>query len=376
MATLHGSFQNIARAISAYSDQEYTDAVRIAGSALVGTDARINGNAEDFYGSIRWDKTLGDLSYDGTGTNKTQINQATETSTEGVVTNMATDIAEYIKTYRTMGANQYNVTSVITQRDGAIAKVARDFGVTRARDADASLISVFKGVITAELKLADDGATAGQNSADTLDDARGFFVDLNNLTGAATPGTTGTAKLVDTSKTGGKAAAGIFQASAYGYADLEPDFMYLVIQPSVFLDLKTSNLIDEDHVVDGNINFNTILSGAYRLIVTRSSFGDHATAARVNTKSTKTSLLVLPGAISMSAVSVTNPVAFDRDESVGGGAGLQELWYRWGNVYHPRGYSWTGAKTAFASNGNFEASGAWTRKETVGNLGILPIFHA
>ena len=53
----------MARAISAYSDQEYTDNVRIAGTALVGSDARISGSDEDYFGTIRWTNTLGSLMY-------------------------------------------------------------------------------------------------------------------------------------------------------------------------------------------------------------------------------------------------------------------------------------------------------------------------
>ena len=96
-----------------------------------------------------------------------------------------------------------------------------------------------------------------------------------------------------------------------------------------------------------------------------------------------------------------NPVAFDADESVGGGAGEREIWYRWGNIYHPRGYSWEGRTDGFVANrGAFAATTralaggttnagvnallnttanafqGWERKETVGNLGILPIFHS
>ena len=64
-----------------------------------------------------------------------------------------------------------------------------------------------------------------------------------------------------------------------------------------------------------------------------------------------------------------------------------KVWYRWGNVYHPRGYTWTGLTTAYAQNGSAAAAlgsqGSvyadgiqWMRKESPRNLGILPIFHA
>ena len=89
--------------------------------------------------------------------------------------------------------------------------------------------------------------------------------------------------------------------------------------------------------------------------------------------------MLLPGAMHMSSVSVPNPVAIDRNEGVGSGSGRTTAWYRWGYVMHPRGYSFAGTQTAFASNASYTGSAAtpaWERKVDLLNLGILPIFHA
>lgn len=391
MAQDHLIYQNIARAVSAYADQAYTDAVRLAGTALVGSDARIQINDEDFYGTIRWNKTLGPLQYDGdsdtTGA-ATVINTGVNSedgTEEGKVTGHSTDFAEYIKSIRSHGADQYNVTQLITQRDGAIAKVAQDFATTRARDADAALVSMLKGVVKAEVAVSEASSDAddkrGQFDPDSLNEGAGFYYDVNGVSGDNS--VAGTAGLIDTAMAGGKAATNLWTAMASGFSDLEPDFMYLVVQPSVYQDMRTANLLDEqDRVTDGNVQFSTLMGGLFRVIVSRTSLGNYSQAGTqgadqpVNEGSIKTSLLALPGMISFVDIPQVNPVAIDSDESVAGGFGNREAWYRWGYAGHPRGYTWGGSKSTWATNATFEADGSFLRKENVGNLGLLPIFHS
>ena len=413
----------LARAISAYSDQEYNDAVRIAGTALVGSDARISTSDEDYFGSIRWTTTLGDLNYTGRsagGNNpanavgvsgRTNINLASEDSSEGATTDVNHDSSQYIKTMRTMGATQYNVTQVLTAAPNAIEKVSRDFGNSRARDNDAALVAMLQGVTHTELAArralgtqtsstrSATGNTAvnayGQGYRDgaQLNNDAGFYVDLNGPLNAATArattsGTTvandtaGVRKLISSS-TGGAAAEGLWQAASAAFADLEPDFFYLVISPETYQDIRAANLLDnQDRITDGNIQVDTLLQGKFRLLVTRTLGSDDfdftgTTADNpLNIGSKRTSYLMLPGSLYQSDVVVPNPVAFDADESVGRGAGNRELWYRWGNIYHPRGYTWGGSTAQFALNSDYSATSAWTRKEHVGNMGILPIHHA
>ena len=183
MATFANAVSNVGsdairRAISAYSDQEYTDNVRIAGTALVGSDARISVSDEDFYGSIRWTRTLGDIEgqavnrVNGTTAGATRINLATEDGTEGQTTDVRYDSAKYIKTMRTMGAEQYNVTQVLSQAPNAIEKVSRDFGITRARDADASLLDMLRSV-----SLEESRGSSGQVITSPRDDTNGFYFE-------------------------------------------------------------------------------------------------------------------------------------------------------------------------------------------------------
>ena len=401
----------MARAISAYSDQEYTDAVRIAGTELVGSDARISTSDEDYFGSIRWTSTLGALNYSTTQTSTdTHINIADEVlANEGLTTDVNHDSSRYVKTMRTMGATQFNVTQVLTAAPNAIEKVSRDFGVSRARDADAALLAMLEGVSHAELaarravgtQTVSSRSTSGAgNQANAygqgyrdgaqLNNDAGFYVDLNGPLNAATARpvgspaqtTAGTRKLIGTGQ-GGGAAEALWQAASAGFADLEPDFFYLVISPETYQDIRAANLLDnQDRISDGNIQLDTLLQGKFRLLVTRSlsngnfNFAGTSIDNPLNQGSTKTSYLMLPGALYQSDVVVPNPVAFDADESVGRGSGNREIWYRWGNIYHPRGYTWAGAVNTFATNASYQADSAWTRKETVGNMGILPIHHS
>ena len=435
-----GGYQNIARAISAYGQQAFTDAVRLAGTDLVGGSVTLGGSqivseSEDFYGTIRWDKAADDVAYLNTGTSisgsKTRINIATETATEGEFSEFEMDVLEYIKTYRTHGAEDFLVTQVLTRRGGAIQKIGENFGRTRAQDADMALVSVLKGVIGAEVRRAkgvgvtdalrtEDSGAFGIREGNMLPETGGFYYDVNYR---MAQGAAGTGTLIAPKATGGstKGAGAItfeevLKAQTYGFSDVEVPFMYLIVDPRTYLEIQLANLLDEDHVTDGNVQFRTVLGGAYRLMVTRTSLGDFATpastistangyghgsnvtAARaaINSGSTRTSVLARPDSVAFVPMGVNRPVAFDRDESTGRGAGRDEMWMRWGFVMHPYGYTWSGYKGAFARNDDLGASVTdavfggnssnknrgysgeqnWQRKEAPGNLRVLPIFHA
>lgn len=392
----------LARAVSAYAQQEYTDARYLAGSQLLGSDARISVSDEDYFGTIRWDETLGANSYTQAAVaGATNVNYGEEVTTDGLTTDFSTAAATYIKSQRNVGASDYNLTQVISRREGAVAKLGSQFGRVRARDEDAALLAVIQGVLNEEVSnTASSGDDRfGQQLGDPLRSTTGFFFDCNGPNAMETTNTdnasanTGTniRTLIDTSEAGGKAAKRIFEAMAAGYGDLEPDFMYLITDPETFYDMRIANLLDEgDRITDGNIEFNTLLQGKIRVFVTRTAIGDFsptpAAGAAVNGASDKTSLLCLPGSIAMVDLPMVNPVEFDSDASTGRGTGNREAWYRWGYVMHPRGYTWAGSTATFAENANrtsgsnqnrgYSAGANWNRVEDPGNLGILPIFHA
>ena len=377
-------------AISAYSDEAYTNARKLSGTGIVGGNPDIDVNTETFIGQVRWYKPL----------NPTIGVASLTDATAGTGTTYTSDFYTYVKTVRTHGAKKVNMQAVVTQEDG-LAKIGRDFAETRAQDEHNAILSVLRGVALAEVL---NGAGSGTGSAgsggqtfsnDPTDKKFGFYVDLG-------------AKIVtdaSASNLGAVRAEGFLKAIGMGWKDYEPDYAYLVCSPEVLASLRSANLVDEDRVQDGNIMFQTIFDGKFRLIVTRANQGFTPTEiTKLNTgagavdltASSKTSFLVLPGAIAMEALEVPDSVEIYRDGRAFNGGGATDIWHRWGYVAHPAGYNWRGVSDAFPSNADYEncqesgvqktittaASGLaatlgnWERKSTSAlGLGILPIFH-
>jgi len=393
MAISSSAFGVLNKAISAYTDEMYTRAKKLIGTALVGTEAQINANSEDFIGQIRFYKPLGNYavgatgqtSEDVTGSANAVVNVATQTEDYGRTTNISTEVQTYIKTVRTHGANEYMVQSVVSGENG-LDKIARDFSETRAEDEDQALRSVLSGVMNTELKIANDLAPTSYTDA-----WLGNSVDADPTKAfgyvAASSDTVGTGSAIEplvdlTQAAPGRRVEHLIRAMG-AWSDYSPDFVYIVISPETYLDVKVANLVDDERVTDGNVSFETLLGGVIRVIVSRNfgaSLGSqtYAGLSGITAISPRVSYMMLPGSIFMEPVSVPNPVAVDRNESVGMGSGRTTAWYRWGYVMHPRGYDFTGTQTDFASNASYVGSAvtpAWDRKVDALNLGILPIFH-
>jgi hypothetical protein len=142
------------------------------------------------------------------------------------------------------------------------------------------------------------------------------------------------------------------------------------------------------------------------LLPTREASANFSTAERtkINTglgidiTGVFTTFVIRAGSLLATPLSVPDDVEIDRNASSFKGGGSTTLWYRWGYIYHPTGYSWAGPETEFVSNAGFRAArdadtasaaitdagiaiatakGVWERKATsVLSLGILPVFHA
>lgn len=377
-------------AISAYSDEAYTNAKKLSGTGIVGSNPNIDVSTETFVGQVRWFKPL----------NPT-VNVASLTdATDGTKTNYSSDYLNYVKTVRTHGAEKVNMQQVVTQQDG-LAKIGRDFAETRSQDEHNAILSILKGVAISE---AINGAAAGSGYAglggqtfenDPTDKRYGFYVDL------------GTSKVVtDASATtqGAARAQGFLSAFGMAYKDYEPEYAYLVTSPEVMASLRSANLVDSDTVTDGNVTFNTIFQGKFRLIQTRAAQSMAAaelakinTGTGVNIVGTKTSFIVLPGALAMAALAVPDQVEITRNGNAYKGGGSTSIWYRWGYVIHPAGYNWAGSQEAFPSDADYKkvivggtpavltsandtldgVTGTWVRKSSSAlSLGILPIFHS
>jgi len=362
----------VQRAVSEYAHDTYTSARKLSGTAIVGADASINVDVEDFIGQLRWYKTLNPV-----------INVATtgNNPAAGDTTTVSTAFAKYVKTVRTHGARQVNVQSVVSKEDG-LAKIGRDFGETKAQDEHNSILETLNGIAAYE-------ATRGGGIVNFTTDASygnstGFFVDIcaAGEFGAATAGTG--RKLIDASQAGASKGERLFRALGMAFKDYESDFYYMITSPELLADLRTANLVDQTIVTEGNLEFQTIFNGKFRLIQSRASTVDASASANVNDDATKTTFIVKPNALTMKALSVPMPVEIDRAASAYMGGGTTDIWYRWGYVVHPMGYNWAGAEDAFVptsdptpASGAYDANDSWARADiNYLNLGILPIFHA
>ena len=377
-------------AISAYSDEAYTNAKKLSGTGIVGDNPNIDTGTETFVGQVRWMKPL----------NPT-VNVASLTdATDGTKTNFASDYLNYVKTVRTHGAEKVNMQQIVSQQDG-LAKVGRDFAETRAQDEHNAILAVLKGVAISEAMY---GAGAASGSAglggqtfdnDPASKRYGFYVDL----GAAKPVAAPTAAIQ-----GAARAEGFLNAFGMAYKDYEPEFAYLVTSPEVMASLRSANLVDETTVTDGMVTFSTIFNGKFRLIQTRAAQSlSTAELTKLNTGNgvdivgAKTSFIVLPSALAMRGLSVPDSVEITRDGNKYKGGGSTSIWYRWGYVLAPAGYDWAGSQNQFPSDADYMKAvaadgtavgltsagdglsgfkGTWARKTASAlSLGILPVFH-
>jgi hypothetical protein len=376
--------------IGAYSDEAYTNAKKLVGTGIAGADAEIDVNTETFIGQLRWKKPLQPV-----------INVVSLTdSAEGTRTTQSSSFAKYIKTARSHGANQVNMKQVVTQEDG-LAKIGKDFAETRAQDEHNALLATLKGVAISELLNGAGSAGGGTGlggqtfTNDPSEQRYGMYVDMgaNKLIIDAAAATQGAAR-----------AEAFLQAMGMAWKDYEPEYAYLIVSPKVLASLRSANLVDSVKVTEGMVNFETIFAGKFRLIVTRANQGLSSAertslnvGAGVDLVGTETTFIVMPNSISFSPMSVPMPVEIEHRAAVYMGGGSTDVWYRWGYVVHPRGYTWEASEDQFAADADYMSVSAddttWTtlaaatvgantkaafqRKATSAlSLGILPIFHS
>jgi len=373
-------------ALGAYSDEAYTNARKLSGTGIVGPNPNIDTKTETFIGQVRWFKPITAI-----------VNTVSlDNSGNGTGSTYTSDFSTYVKTVRSHGATNVNMSQVVTQQDG-LAKISRDFGETRAQNEHDQILAVLKGVAASEALL---GLRAGGLGGQTFDNDpastnHGFYVDLG--AGVAPIGA------ASASSQGAQRAENFLRAIGMAWKDYEPDYAYLIVSPETLASLRSANLVDETKVTEANVKFDTIFGGKFRLIQTRAAQGfTTAQLAKLNNGAsagiggTKTSFIVLPGALAMENLDVPSPVEIYRDARAYNGGGSTDIWYRWGNVVHPGGYDWAGATTKFPTNADYMAvkegasyvaiesltsadasAGVWTRKASSAlSLGILPIFHA
>jgi hypothetical protein len=382
-------------AISGVSEEAYTNAKKLSGTGLVGTNPDIDPGTETFIGQVRWHKPLNPV-----------INVASLTdSADGSKTSYTSDHMRYVKSVRTHGAEKVNMQKIVTGVD-ALAKIGRDFGETRAQDEHNAILSILKGVAISE---ALNGAATGSGATglggqtfdnDPTDKKYGFYVDL------------GASKAVVDATTiiqGAARAQGFLNAFGMAFKDYEPEYAYLATSPEMMASFRSANMVDQDRVTDGDIEFQTLFNGKFRLISTRAGQSMSSaqltkinTGAGVDIVGTKTSFIILPGALAMAQLDVPDSTEITRRGAAYKGGGVTDIWYRWGYVFAPVGYDWIGSEEAFASDATYtgviegaadaagtnakaltavstiaDAKGTWNRKVSSAlSLGILPVFHS
>jgi hypothetical protein len=360
-------FQAIELAITAYADERYTFEQKLSSTGIVTGSPEIDVTMESFIGQMRWYKTIDPVF------NTPSLSDAAD----GLYTGISTELASYVKSVTALGSQQVNLQKLVSQEDG-LTKMARDFAELRGQREHDGVLSILRGVAGSESNDAGD-FTKGIDTFETMPSSTvGMFVDVNaaGAFGSAATGSSDSRKLFDPSQVGAARGERLFRAIGMGFKDYEPDFVYMVTSPEMMADLRAANLIDETPITDGNLTFQTIFGGKFRLILTRAAQGNFAGSAIVNPQSTQTTFLVKPGSIAWVPIPIETPTEVDRNPRAYRGGGTTQIWYRFGYVGHPMGYDWKGNTDRFADNASYRVAANWDRKYEALNLGILPIFHS
>lgn len=384
---------SIARAISAYADAARAETSLLLSTGVVTSDARITDAGENFTGTVRW------LNYDLPTTTHKPNTTVSDTdvfaSTNLNLLSIGNQAEVYIKNVDAIAAQEASMQTVISKVDG-LSYLGSQFGNARSRREEGNLKAVLQGVVNSIAHAADGteevfptGSTAADGyklklgASSTDSDAFGYVtkIDAYENTSATT---VAWQKLFQNSDVASSARSSFFDnlldAMNAVSGEFEEPFYYLVINASTYNTLRKENVMDSTPVQDGNISFATLLGGKIRLILTDAANelnGDLTSGVNV-------SVLVKPGAFAYSNVSVPNPTAIQRVETAANGGGAVTMVSRWGNIIHPRGYSFTGNPGQYPTNAVLDAvpaTGAnntpWTRiAENVNQTGIFPIFHA
>lgn len=375
--------------LNAMADEAYTNAKRINTSGIIGGATGIDVNTETFTGQLKWLKPLNPL---------VNVVSLTDPS-PGLRTNFGSERSTYVKTLRSHGHEQVNQARLVSGQE-SLAKIARDFAETRADDENKALLAVLNGVAISEI-LTGAGTASGVSGLggqtfenDPTNGAYGFYVDL------------GSSRLVEPASTVNQGAArctALLRAVGCGFKDYEPDYLYLTCTPELLADLRSANLVDETKIAEGNVEFETLFGGKFRLLRTRANMGfTTAQLAKLNTGSgvdivgTKTAFLIRPGSVAFQELAPEMPVEMTRTASSYKGGGSADIWYRWGYVLAPQCYDWVGPDKEFVTDDQYRsvkvgntvstvltaatmagATGVFRRASSSAlSLGIMPVFHS
>ena len=352
MTVISSNFNNIARAISAYEQAGRADAALLTSTAMVGSDARINDSGENYTGTLRW------LDF----TDPTTFNKQNETATDVAINEMAVSnkSAVYIKNIDHIAAQEMSVQKLISKVDG-LSYLGSQFASVRARREDLQLRSILNGVADKIFGATTVGTSDPAAKVGTF----GFYTGSNasdapNPLFAIENTTNNRSAFFDT----------LLDAITEVKGEFEEPFYYLVVTTETYNIMRKQNVLDVAPVVDGNFNFSTILGGKIRLIINNQSLTANLPA------DIKVSYIAKAGSVHYSDIAQTNPTAIERNELAGNGGGLVTVLSRWGNIMHPKGFSWAGSATAYPANADLALGTNWTVHATnVNQIGLFPIYH-
>jgi len=352
MTVTSSNFNNIAKAISAYSQAERADAGLLTSTALVGSDARITDAGENYTGTLRW------LDFADPSTTHKQSETITDKNIN--LLSASNKSAVYVKNIDHVAAQEASIQKLVSKVDG-LSYLGSQFAAVRARKEDLQLRSILNGVSD---KIWASTSIGASDAAAVVSDF-GYYVGSD---GSSDPLT-----LFATETNANHRSAffdKLFDAMTAVKGEYEEPFYYLVVDTATYNIMRKQNVLDTAPVVDGNFNFNTILGGKIRLVINNQVLTANMPAGL------KVSYLAKPSAFHYSEIAQVNPTAVDRDELAGNGGGAVTILSRWGNIMHPKGFSWAGSATAYPANTDLADGASWTVHATnVNQMGIFPIFH-
>lgn len=357
-----GDFNNIAKAISAYAQAERADAALLTSTALVGSDARITDSGEGYTGTLRWlDYSL-----------PTSTNKQNETNTDKNINllGISNKSAVYIKNVDHVAAQEISIQRITSKVDG-LSYLGAQFAKARATREDTQLRSVLNGCLASMTKTAAVGQTPSAALSVGTSDAAEVVNNFTYYTGSDAQGAVNPLFTLESTPNNRSTFFDVlFDALSAVKGEFEEPFYYLVISSATYNTLRKQNVLDTAPVVDGNFNFNTILGGKLRLVI-----NNQILMGGLDTK-LKVSFIVKPGAFHYSEVAQVNPTALERDELAGNGGGAVTILSRWGNIMHPKGFTWAGDATAFPANSTIVNKDSWTvTASNVNEMGLFPILH-
>ena len=130
-------FNNIAKAISAYTQEERADASLLVSTALVGSEARITDAGENYTGTLRW------LNFVDPTTSHKQNETMADTNIN--LMDVANKSAVYVKNIDHVAAQEMSIQKLISKVDG-LSYLGSQFASVRARREDLQLRSILNGV--------------------------------------------------------------------------------------------------------------------------------------------------------------------------------------------------------------------------------------